>query len=101
MMVRTRLPSLSRRTQFMGLSAGELTALATQGTLEQKGNEMFAGYKTYFISAVMFALGAAMLMGVAIPEEVWVMLGAVGLGTLRSAVEGAKEEVKDEVKEMK
>jgi hypothetical protein len=82
---------------LMGLSESELTALASEGVLITE-RRMFAGYKTYFVAAVMFMLGVVMVMGVPVPEEVWMMLGAVGLGTLRAAVEGAKEEVKDEVK---
>ena len=49
---------------------------------------MMVGYRTYMVAAAMFGVATAMLMGVVIPEEVWMMLGAIGLGTLRAAVEG-------------
>jgi hypothetical protein len=49
---------------------------------------MFAGYRTYVVAFVLFGIGAAQAVGFPIPEEVWMMLGAVGLGTLRAAVEG-------------
>ncbi len=71
-----------------GLSLAELTALASEGVPITRNRTMFAGYRTYVVAAVMFMLGAANMMGYPIPEEVWMMLGAVGLGTLRAAVEG-------------
>lgn len=75
---------------LMGLSEAELSALAREGfSLTER--TMFAGYRTYVVAFVMFALGAANMMGFPIPEEVWMMLGAVGLGTLRAAVEGDKK----------
>lgn len=61
---------------------------------------IFQGYKTYMIAAVMLGLSVAMIMGVQIPEEVWAILGALGLGTLRSAVEQTKAEVKETGKEV-
>jgi hypothetical protein len=86
-----------RELPLDGLSPADLAQLGV-GDFNMERNTMFAGYKTYFVAAVMFMLGVVMVMGVDVPEEVWMMLGAVGLGTLRAAVEGAKEEVKDEVK---
>jgi hypothetical protein len=79
---------------LMGLSEAELTALASEGVLITERNTMLTGYKTYLVSGAMMLVAAAMLMGISIPEEIWMMLGAIGLGTLRAAVEGVKEEVK-------
>jgi 4-hydroxybenzoate polyprenyltransferase len=68
----------------------------------------FQGYRTYLVAGVMAALAVAMALGVTVPEEIWALLAAIGLGTLRNAVEATKQEVKDakaevkaEVKELK
>jgi hypothetical protein len=58
----------------------------------------FVGYRTYMVAGVMAALAVAMVLGVPVPEEVWGFLAAIGLGTLRAAVDNAKAEVKAEVK---
>jgi hypothetical protein len=54
----------------------------------------FQGYRTYLVAGTMAALAVAMALGVTVPEEVWALLAAIGLGTLRQAVEATKEEVK-------
>lgn len=61
----------------------------------------FVGYRTYMIAAAMLGLSVAMVMGVTIPEEVWGILAALGLGFLRAAVESSKTEVKTELKDLK
>src|SRR3990167_3466553 len=74
---------------FMGLALGELSSLVVEGAYyHARRTSMMAGYRTYMVAAAMFGVATAMLMGVVIPEEVWMMLGAIGLGTLRAAVEG-------------
>ena len=73
----------------MGLALGELSRLVTEATYyHARRNTMMVGYRTYMVAAAMFGVATAMLLGVVIPEEVWMMLGAIGLGTLRAAVEG-------------
>ena len=72
----------------MGLALGELSRLVTEATYYHARRTMMVGYRTYMVAAAMFGVATAMLMGVVIPEEVWMMLGAIGLGTLRAAVEG-------------
>lgn len=44
------------------------------------------GKKTYIVSAVTIALAVAQALGYVIPEYVYALLGALGLGTLRVAV---------------
>jgi hypothetical protein len=61
----------------------------------------FVGYRTYMVAAAMLGLSVAMAMGITIPEEVWGILTALGLGFLRAAVDNSKAEVKTEVKELK
>ncbi len=47
---------------------------------------LIEGKKTY-ITAVLIGLGAAATaMGYPIPEWVWALLGAVGLGSVRAAI---------------
>lgn len=75
-----------------GLSADDLEALASEGhvyTLSELKLEgkMLVGYRTYMVSAALVGLGIAKAFGFPIPEEVWMMLGGIGLGTLRAAVE--------------
>jgi hypothetical protein len=48
------------------------------------------GKKTYIIAVVIGALAGAQYMGLTIPEYVWVILSACGLGTLRSAISAIK-----------
>lgn len=44
------------------------------------------GKKTYLIVVVTFVTGGLLAAGVVIPEWVWALLGAAGLGTLRAGV---------------
>ena len=70
----------------MGLTVAELDALAREG-LQSEKKMMFAGYRTYLVAAAMIGMGVAKALGVAIPDEIWMVLSGLGLGTLRSAVE--------------
>lgn len=45
-----------------------------------------AGYRTYLSAAAMVGVGVATALGVSIPNEVWMILGGLGLGSLRAAV---------------
>jgi hypothetical protein len=56
----------------------------------QKLIDYLKGKKTYIIALVIGALAGAQYMGLTIPEYVWVILGACGLGTLRSAISAIK-----------
>jgi hypothetical protein len=48
--------------------------------------KLIDGKKTY-ISAILIGLGAAATaMGYVIPEWVWALLGAIGLGSVRAAI---------------
>jgi hypothetical protein len=51
--------------------------------------DYLSGKKTYIIAITAAALAFANAMGWAIPEYVWALLGALGLGTLRAAVQKA------------
>lgn len=48
--------------------------------------EFLKGKKTYMVVAVTFVLGGLQACGVDVPEAVYVLLGALGLGTLRAGV---------------
>lgn len=48
--------------------------------------EILNGKKTYIIMAISFTAAGLEAIGHPIPEFVWPMLGALGLGTLRAAV---------------
>lgn len=59
------------------------------GILEKIGAAL-QGKKTYIV-AVLTAIGAALVvLGIPIPEFVWPILGALGLGAVRSAIEKLK-----------
>jgi hypothetical protein len=45
------------------------------------------GKKTYLVTAATFVLGGLVAVGVEVPEWLWPLLAAAGLGTLRSGVE--------------
>lgn len=47
---------------------------------------MFAGYKTYIVAVAMLGLAGAKYFGVEVPDELWIILNALGLGTLRDAI---------------
>lgn len=44
------------------------------------------GKKTYIVAVLSAAAAAAAALGYPIPEYVWPLLGAAGLGAVRSAV---------------
>lgn len=46
----------------------------------------WSGNKTYFIAIIGAVLGILTSQGVEIPEWVWMVGGALGLGTLRAAI---------------
>jgi len=50
----------------------------------------FKGKKTYLIATAAGAIAFAQAMGWAIPEGTYVILGALGLGTLRAAINKAE-----------
>ena len=53
----------------------------------EKIGQWLQGKKTYII-AVLIALGAgAISLGYVVPEWVWLILGAAGLGGIRSALD--------------
>lgn len=52
----------------------------------QKVIEFLSGKKTYIVALVAAAMAFCQAMGWAIPDYVYAILGAVGLGTLRAAV---------------
>lgn len=45
-----------------------------------------SGKKTYIISMLIGGLGIWMSMGHVVPEYVWALLGAAGLGAVRSGI---------------
>lgn len=45
------------------------------------------GKKTYAAAVTIIGLAVAKHFGIAVPEEVWLILGGLGLGFLRNAVE--------------
>lgn len=47
------------------------------------------GKKTYIVALVAAACAAAQVFGYTIPEFVWPLLGAAGLGAVRNAVPAA------------
>ncbi len=55
----------------------------------QKILDILNGKKTYIIATAAATLAFAQAMGWAIPEWTYVILGALGLGTLRAAVNKA------------
>ena len=58
----------------------------------EKIGEYLQGKKTYIIAALI-GIGAVMqTLGYAIPDLVWPILGAMGLGAVRSAIDKLKGE---------
>jgi hypothetical protein len=45
------------------------------------------GKKTYIVAALIGVLAGVQALGYPIPEWVWIALNAVGLGTVRNALE--------------
>ena len=54
--------------------------------LIKKIQAFLEGKKTYIVAIIGGILGLLTAYGIVIPEYVYVILGALGLGTLRSAV---------------
>lgn len=48
--------------------------------------EFFSGKKTYIVAALAGAGAVAQALGYPIPEWVWPLLGAAGLGSVRVAL---------------
>ena len=71
----------------MGLTEAELEAIARDGIQSEK-KMVFAGYRTYIVAFAMVAMGVAKALGVAIPDDMWMVLSGLGLGSLRAAVDG-------------
>jgi len=49
--------------------------------------EAIDGKKTYIVAALIAAGAGAQALGYVIPEWVWSLLGAAGLGAVRSALD--------------
>lgn len=47
---------------------------------------MLEGKKTYLAAAAMVALAVAEALGYAVPTSAWILLNALGLGSLRNAI---------------
>jgi len=62
------------------------TKKKTVSTKEPTGMDALKGKKTYITAAVIGIMAALESLGYAIPEFVYPMLGALGLGTLRHGV---------------
>lgn len=52
----------------------------------QKVMSAIEGKKTYIIAGVTFILGGLQAIGYPVPEYVYAILGALGLGALRAGV---------------
>ena len=48
--------------------------------------EWLSGKKTIIVAVLTGIGGVLLALGIAIPEYVWVILGALGLGAVRSAI---------------
>ena len=44
------------------------------------------GYKTYLLTTALFVLGGLSALGLDVPKEVFIMLGAAGAFSLRAAI---------------
>jgi hypothetical protein len=53
--------------------------------------EWLKGKKTYVIAIATFVIGGLSALGYTVPEYVYVLLGAIGLGTLRAGVGKVEE----------
>ena len=58
----------------------------------EKLGQMLQGKKTYIVMVLTFIAGGLQASGIVIPDFVWIALGALGLGAVRSAVAKTKEE---------
>ena len=52
----------------------------------KKAIDWLAGKKTYIIAVIVAGLAVANYYGVAIPEYVWLILNAAGLGAIRASM---------------
>lgn len=57
----------------------------------EKLGKLLQGKKTYIVAILVGVAAALQQMGVVIPEYVYIVLGALGLGAIRSAVEKLKK----------
>ena len=48
--------------------------------------ELIDGHKTYIISGLVGVGAVLTMLGIPIPEFVWAILGAAGLGAVRDAI---------------
>ena len=48
---------------------------------------LLKGRKTYVAAVALVGFAAAQAFGVAVPEEVWLLLNALGLAGLRAAID--------------
>ena len=55
-------------------------------SLLAKIDKLLQGKKTYIMAFLVGVVGALKYLGIEIPDVVWPILGALGLGALRSAV---------------
>jgi hypothetical protein len=76
---------------LMGLTEAELSAIARDGIQLTERNEMMTGMKTYMVAAAVMGLAVMQWFGFEVPAEVWLVLNALGLGFLRSAVGEPKQ----------
>jgi hypothetical protein len=56
----------------------------------EKIGQYLQGKKTYIVAVLIGLAAAATQLGYVIPEIVWPILGALGLGAVRSAIEKLK-----------
>lgn len=49
-------------------------------------DNILGGKKTYVVAVLIAAGAVAQAFGIVIPEFVWTLLGAAGLGAVRSAI---------------
>lgn len=56
----------------------------------EKIGKLLQGKKTYIIALLIGIGAAAISLGVVVPEWAWVLLGACGLGAVRSSIDKLK-----------
>lgn len=56
----------------------------------EKIGQFLQGKKTYIVAALIGIAAAATQLGYVIPDIVWPILGALGLGAVRSAIDKLK-----------
>ena len=52
----------------------------------EKIGALLQGKKTYIVGILTFIAGGLQAMGITIPPYVWTILGALGFGAIRSAI---------------